>query len=288
MKTIRLLTLALALLALTGTSIYAADANPSSKTNLVAASPIATETKNIVMEIQKAVKEGKRTEADLASHFQKLDDLLAKHKNEKTDDVARIPYTKAMLYMQILDNPDKAITLLEQVKRDFPETKTAKGADTMVANIEKQKKAKEIQKSLAVGTKFPDFDEKDLAGKSLSIANYKGKVVLVDFWATWCGPCVQELPNVLKTYQKHNKDGFEIIGVSLDRDEKKLKDFIEKENMTWAQFYDGQYWNNKLAQKYGINSIPMTYLLDGEGKIIGKSLRGEDLETAVVNALAKK
>jgi thiol-disulfide isomerase/thioredoxin len=129
-----------------------------------------------------------------------------------------------------------------------------------------------------------------MTGKPLSIANYKGKVVLLDFWATWCPPCRAELPNVLKTYKEYHAQGFEIIGISLDRDQdrEKLTSFLEEKNMTWPQFFDGNYWKNKLAVKYGVNSIPATYLLDGQGTIIGKDLRGEELDKAVAKAVAKK
>jgi len=112
--------------------------------------------------------------------------------------------------------------------------------------------------------------------------------VLLDFWATWCGPCVRELPSVIKTYDAHHKQGFEIIGISLDKDRKKLASFTKENNMTWPQYFDGLGWQNKLAVKYGVSSIPATYLLNGAGTIIGKDLRGEDLEQAVAKALAKK
>ena len=144
-----------------------------------------------------------------------------------------------------------------------------------------------MRASLVVGAKFPDFNEKDVAGKPISIANDKGKVVLVDFWATWCGPCRAELPNVLATYNKYHDKGFEIVGISLDQDQAKLADFTKSMNMPWPQIFDGQGWQNKLAVKYGIESIPATFLLDGEGKIIGRDLRGEELPAAVAKALAK-
>jgi thiol-disulfide isomerase/thioredoxin len=126
----------------------------------------------------------------------------------------------------------------------------------------------------------------DLDGKPLSVANDKGKIVLIDFWATWCGPCVRELPNVLKVYAKDHDKGFDIIGVSLDSDKAKLTSFIKEKNMTWPQYFDGKGWENKVSTKYGINSIPATYLLGKDGKIIGKDLRGDALDNAVTTALA--
>jgi peroxiredoxin len=92
---------------------------------------------------------------------------------------------------------------------------------------------------------------------------------------------------VIATYNKYHDKGFEIIGISLDQDQAKLTNFTKSMNMTWPQIFDGQGWGNKLAVKYGIESIPATFLLDGEGKIIGRDLRGEELQAAVAKALAK-
>jgi peroxiredoxin len=247
-----------------------------------------TELKALVEKVTTKLKANKKAEADLADELKEFDSLVAKHQDEKTDDVAQILYMKAMLYLQVLDNTEKGIQVVEQIKKDFPDTKPGKNADELIKSIKQQEESKKVQRALVEGSKFPDFEEKDLAGNPLSVAQFKGKVLLIDFWATWCGPCVAELPNVLKAYEKHHSEGFEILGISLDKDEQKLKDFMKSKNMTWVQYFDGKGWQSKLAGKYGVNSIPATYLLDGEGKIIAKNLRGEALEEALVKALAKK
>jgi peroxiredoxin len=246
-----------------------------------------TQLNELVGRIRAQLAQGKNTATDLAPFLKEFDTLLAQHKGEKTEDVARILFLKASLYAEVMDNVDQAMILAKQLKSDYPETSVAKSADQFISDLQRGADAKKIQRQLAVGSKFPDFKEKDLQGKPLAIANYKGKVVLLDFWATWCGPCVGELPNVLKTYQKFHPKGFEIIGISLDEKEEALTSFLKKQEMTWAQYFDGKGWGNKLAVQYGITAIPATYLLDGEGKIIAKDLRGEALTTAVEKALAK-
>jgi peroxiredoxin len=251
------------------------------------ANDTSSELKALVTKVQNKLHDGKKSETDYADELKEFDALIDKHKAEKTDDAARIVFMKAMLYLEVFHKGDKAIELVERIKKDYPDTQAAKNADDVLESMKQQEAALKIQSALVDGAKFPDFDEKDLAGKPLSIANYKGKVVLLDFWATWCGPCVGELPNVIKSYEKHHDKGFEIIGISLDKNEEGLKSFTKDRNMTWQQYFDGKGWGNKLAQKYGVQSIPATFLLDGEGKIIGRDLRGEALEEAVTKALAK-
>ncbi len=246
------------------------------------------ELQELIGKVKAKLQAGAKTEKDLADELKAFDTLLAEHKGEKTDDVAQILMMKAGLYSQVLDDDAKATQLFNELKTEFPDTAAGKKADDAIALMARQAEAKKIQRSLAPGTLFPDFNEKDLDGKPLSIANYKGKVVLIDFWATWCGPCVHEMPNVLKTYEKYHDKGFEIIGVSLDKDKEKLVAFIKENNVQWPQYFDGQGWQNKLSSQYGVNSIPSTYLLDKEGKIIGKKLRGEALDAAVGKALAEK
>ncbi len=127
-----------------------------------------------------------------------------------------------------------------------------------------------------------------LDGKKVDLAAMEGKVVLVDFWATWCGPCVAELPNVLDTYKKHHDKGFEIIGISLDQDKAALSSFIKENNMPWVQYFDGKGWENSIAQKYSITSIPATFLIGKDGKVVSSNLRGAQLEEAVAQQLSAK
>lgn len=252
------------------------------------AADVSSELKAVVQKVQTKLREGKKTEADLSDELKEFDKILAAHKGENTDDVAQVLLMKAMLYLQVFDQDEKGIELVKQLKTDYPDTQPGKNADEILDQVKAQGEAKKIRKSLVDGAKFPDFDEKDVEGKPLSVSSYKGKVVLVDFWATWCPPCMGELPNVQKAYETHHKDGFEIVGISLDQDEKKLKNFLKEKNMTWQQYCDFKGWGNKLAAKYGVQSIPATYLLDREGKIIGQDLRGEALEQALSKELAKK
>jgi Leucine-rich repeat (LRR) protein len=122
-------------------------------------------------------------------------------------------------------------------------------------------------------------------GEQIDISQYKGKVVLVDFWAVWCSPCIRELPNVLNTYSKYHDDGFEIIGINLDRSRERLEKFIEENNMPWPQYFDGKGWDNEISTGFGIRSIPSTFLVDGQGIVRYVNLQGSALEQAVADIL---
>ena len=143
------------------------------------------------------------------------------------------------------------------------------------------------QKKTAVGTKFVDFEMQTPDGKSVKLSDYvgKGKVVLVDFWASWCGPCRREMPNLVEAYAKFKGKNFEIVGVSLDQDGAAWKEAINKLNMTWPQMSDLKFWQSEGAQLYAVNSIPHTVLIDGDGTIIARGLHGEELQTKIAEAV---
>ena len=129
-----------------------------------------------------------------------------------------------------------------------------------------------------IGQTAMDFQVKDLNGQPLSIDQFRGKVVLLDFWATWCGPCLQEMPNVKQTYAKYKNQNFEIIGISLDRSKAPLESYIEKEGIRWPNYYDS---TRQVSNMYQVSSIPSTFLIDGDGLIRKTNLRGSALESAV-------
>ena len=105
-------------------------------------------------------------------------------------------------------------------------------------------------------------------GREVDLAKLRGKVVLVDFWATWCGPCVGEIPNLVKAYEKLHDKGFEILGISFDEDKGKLEAMTKQKGMNWPQFFDGKGWKNQFGEKFGINSIPRMWLVDKKGMVV--------------------
>ncbi|MBY0481998.1 MAG: AhpC/TSA family protein [Chitinophagaceae bacterium] len=139
----------------------------------------------------------------------------------------------------------------------------------------------------AVGSMALDFTQKDTNGKPVSLSSFKGKYVLVDFWASWCGPCRQENPNVVNVYNKYKDKNFTVLGISLDQDRSRWLQAIRADNLTWTHLSDLQYWNNEVALLYKIHQIPSNMLIDPTGKIIGKNLRGTELQETLKSLLTK-
>jgi peroxiredoxin len=164
--------------------------------------------------------------------------------------------------------------------------------DTSIARLPQVQTLKErvaVMKSVEIGKKAPDFTMNDVNGNPVSLSSKFGpKLLLVDFWAAWCGPCRGENPNVVKVYNEFNKKGFDVFGVSLDQSKDAWLKAIEDDKLTWTHVSDLQYWSNAAAKIYAVNSIPANFLLDETGTIIGKNLRGQDLFNKVNEVLGAK
>jgi len=165
-----------------------------------------------------------------------------------------------------------------------------KAMDTSIAASPYVKKLAEretILGTVQIGQPAPEFSMNDTTGKPISLSSFKGKVVLVDFWASWCGPCRAENPNVVAAFKKFGSKGFTVFGVSLDTDKSKWQAAIAKDGLTWPHVSDLIGWDNAAAKQYGVMSIPASFLLDKDGKIIGSGLRGEDLVKKLEEVLGK-
>jgi thiol-disulfide isomerase/thioredoxin len=143
-----------------------------------------------------------------------------------------------------------------------------------------------MRRKAAMVGKPLDLQFTAIDGRRVDLSAMKGKVVLVDFWATWCGPCVAEIPHVKKAYEKLHARGFEIVGISFDSDKAKLEAFVKEKAMPWPQFFDGEGWKNRFAQQYGIRSIPAMWLVNKAGNLVDMNAR-TDLDGKVEKLLAE-
>ena len=142
-----------------------------------------------------------------------------------------------------------------------------------------------IAKKTAIGQKAMAFTQNDTEGKPVNLSDFLGKVVLVDFWAAWCGPCRAENPNVVEAYNKFKSKGFTVLGVSLDKDKARWLEAIKKDELPWTQVSDLKYWDNEVSTMYGVRSIPANILVGKDGTILAKNLRGDALHEKLAELL---
>ena len=193
----------------------------------------------------------------------------------------------ALSYAQEV-NMDTVKNLLANLTKKFPKNSSVAEVSKQFDQYATSQNSQSQNSGITIGQEAPDFTLPDVDGKPVSLNSFRGKYVLVDFWASWCGPCRQENPNIVATYNQFKDKNFTILGVSLDQDKKAWLKAINDDGLVWKQISDLKFWNSEAATLYQVQAIPFNVLIDRNGKVIAKELRGPDLRNKLAEVLASK
>lgn len=193
----------------------------------------------------------------------------------------------------IKEHPSSIISAieLESLRKELPKTTISKLFEVFSPTVKKSSYGKKISDYLLlsinpqIGDKYIDFEEKNSKGKLIKLSQYQGKVILLDFWGTWCGPCIEELPDLVSIYKEFNHKGFEILGVAADTKMEKITKVEERFGITWDNVSDLRGDQNKSAIIYGVSYYPTNFLIDKNGIIIARDLTGDDLKNKLKELL---
>jgi peroxiredoxin len=272
----------------------------------VSGSPASSELKELVKQYsEKSVVINKAfIELDSLKNLSAPDSLMIVSTEKKNNALKNLnDYLKN--FISRTTHPALSLFALGWSSRSFPQADFEKSLTEVVAKFPEHKELKnvkvtyEMQKAqmssqqkkqetgLWVGKPAPELALPSLEGKVVSIASFRGKYVLVDFWASWCAPCRQENPNVVKAFNRFKNKNFTILGVSLDKDKAPWVEAVKNDQLGWTHISDLKYWNSKAVETYGFEGIPYNVLIDPQGTVIAENLRGFDLEKKLAQVLPK-
>ena len=253
-----------------------------------AADPGKDKEVDVVVSAIKAKLAGgtKLSAEDFKEEVARLEKISAERSKAGTGEAVGPIFLIAQVYDAIQD-PTRAVETFERIVKDFPESEFASMSKNNADVLRPEAKMQQARAKLVVGADFPDFKKTDLHGRAMSVSALKGKVVLIDFWATFCPPCMAALPELKRLHKKYASEGFEILGINEDQNPEALPRAVDRLGLTWPQYHDA---DSELGLRYGASMLPEVYLIGRDGKIVATDevLHTDSFEAHIRKALGLK